>query len=56
MSEYDFLPLLPDRVGDVEFPVDSLQEGHLVGVDLTDLEARDLAPCASGVVAVLQVL
>lgn len=56
MSENNFLPFLPNWIGDVEFPVDGLQEGHLVGVNLTDLEARDLAPCASRVVAVLQVL
>ena len=56
MSEHNLLPLLPYGVDDVEFPVDSLQKGHLVGVDLTDLQARDFAPCASRVVAVLQVL
>jgi hypothetical protein len=56
VSENNLLPFLPNRIGDVEFPVDGLQEGHLVGVDLTDLETRDLAPCASRVVAVLQVL
>jgi hypothetical protein len=39
----------------MEFPVDSLEKSHLVGVDLTNLEARDLAPRASGVVAVLQI-
>jgi hypothetical protein len=31
----------------MKLPVDGLEEGHLIGVDLTDLEARDLAPCAS---------
>jgi hypothetical protein len=31
----------------MEFPVDSFEESHLVGVDFTDLEARDLTPCAS---------
>jgi hypothetical protein len=52
----DFLPLLPNRIGDVKLPVHSLEEGHLVCVDLTDLEARYLAPGASRVVAVLQIL
>jgi hypothetical protein len=56
VSENNFLPFLPDRVGDVEFPVDGLQEGHLVGVNLTDLEARNLAPCTRRIIAVLQVL
>lgn len=56
MPQDNFLPLLPYRVNNVEFPVDSLEESHLVGVDLTDLEARDLTPCASRVVAVLQIL
>jgi hypothetical protein len=56
VSQDNLLPLLPYRVNNVQFPVDSFEEGHLVGVDLADLEARDLAPCASRVVAVLQVL
>jgi hypothetical protein len=56
VSQNDVLPFLPNRVNNVEFPVDSLEESHLVGVDLTNLEARDLAPCASRVVAVLQIL
>jgi hypothetical protein len=56
VTENNFLPLLPNGVSDVQLPVNSLEERHLVGVDLTDLEARDLAPCASRVVAILQVL
>jgi hypothetical protein len=56
VSQNDFLPFFPNRISDVKLPIDSLEKGHLVGVDLTDLEARDLAPCASRVVAVLQVL
>jgi hypothetical protein len=56
VTENNLLPLLPNGVSDVQLPVDSLEERHLIGVDLTDLEARDLAPCASRVVAILQVL
>ena len=53
MSQDDFLPFLPYRINDVQFPVDSFEESHLVGVDFANLETRDLAPCASRVVAVL---
>jgi hypothetical protein len=56
VTENNFLPLLPNRVSDVQLPVHSLEKRHLVGVDLADFEARDLAPCASRVVAILQVL
>jgi hypothetical protein len=56
VTKDNLLPLLPDRVSDVELPVDSLEESHFVSVDLADLEARDLAPSASRVVTVLQVL
>jgi hypothetical protein len=56
VTENNFLPLLPDGVGNVQLPVYSLEERHLVRVDLADLEARDLTPCASRVVAVLQIL
>jgi hypothetical protein len=56
MAQNNLLPLLPDGVRDVELPVDSLQESHLVGVDLAHLQTRDLAPCPSRVVAVLQIL
>jgi hypothetical protein len=56
MPQNDVLPFLPNRINNVELPVNSLEESHLIGIDLTDFEARDLAPCASGVVAVLQIL
>jgi hypothetical protein len=56
MTEDNFLPFLPDGISDMELPVHSLEESHLVGVDLTNLEARDLAPSASRVVTILQVL
>ena len=56
MSQDNLLPLLPDGVRDVELPVDSGEESHFVGIDLADLEARDLAPGSSRVIAVLQVL
>ena len=46
MSQDDFLPFLPDGVNDVKLPVDGLEESHFVGVDLTNLEARYLAPSA----------
>jgi hypothetical protein len=47
VSQNNFLPFLPNGVDDVKLPVDSFEESHLIGVDLTNLEARDLAPCAS---------
>ena len=40
----------------MQLPVDSLEKGHFVGVDLTNLETGYLAPRASRVVAVLQIL
>jgi hypothetical protein len=54
--EDNFLPPFPDRISNVEFPVDSFQEGHFIGVNLTNLEAGNLAPGSGRVVAVLQVL
>lgn len=56
MVDDHILPLLPDGVNNVEFPVDSFEESHFVCVDLANLEARDLAPRARRVVAVLQIL
>lgn len=55
MTQDDLLPLLPDRIGDVEFPVHGREEGHLVGVDFAHLQAGNFTPRTSGVVAVLQV-
>jgi hypothetical protein len=54
--EYDLSPALKDLVGNVQLPVNSNEECHLVLVDLLGVEARNLAPGACRVVAVLKVL
>jgi hypothetical protein len=54
--EDNISPALKDRLGDVQLPVDGAEEGHLVHVDLERTQAGDLAPCSSGVVAILEVL
>jgi hypothetical protein len=56
MLENDFSPLLEDLVGNVQFPVHSKEESHLVLVDLLDVEAGNLAPGTCGVVSVLKIL
>lgn len=54
--QYNLGPTLEDVVGDVELPVDGQQESDLVLVDLVGVETRDLAPGASRVVSVLEIL
>ncbi len=56
MTQHEIGPALKDALGDVQAPVDGLEEGHLVGVDLVRAQSRDLAPGAGRVVAILQVL
>ena len=43
-------------IGNVELPIDALEEGTLVHINLGDLESRHLAPCLCRIVAILQVL
>jgi hypothetical protein len=40
----------------VELPVDSLEESHLVRIDLLSLQTGDSAPRARRVVAILEIL
>lgn len=40
----------------MQLPVDGTEECHLVRINLTDLKARDSAPRACAIVAVLQIL
>ena len=47
---------MEDGIGDVDAPVYSEKKGHLVLVNLQSVQTGDLAPGASGVVAVLEVL
>lgn len=54
--ENDFGPSLKDIFGDVEVPANSKEESNLVLVDLLGVESRDLAPSASSVVSVLEIL
>lgn len=56
MLQNDLSPFLEDFVCNVQLPVDSKEESHLVLVDLLDAEARDLAPGTRRVVPVLKVL
>ena len=56
MTENYLLPLFPDGISDMELPVHCRKKGHLVGVDLANLETRYLAPCTSRVVPILQIL
>ena len=49
-------PSLPYRVGNVQIPIDRVEEGRLVLVDLLGVKTRDLAPSASRVISVLEVL
>jgi len=54
-SQNDIGPPLEDVVRNVQLPVDTLEKGSLVHVDLGGLQARHLAPCLGRIVAVLQV-
>lgn len=54
--ENDLGPSLKDILGDVKVPADSKEEGNLVLVDLLGVESRDLAPGASSVISVLEIL
>lgn len=52
----DTSPALPYCVGNVQVPADCVEESRLVLVDLLGVQTRDLAPGASRVVSVLEVL
>ena len=56
MLQHEIGPASEDGLGHVQAPVDDVEKGHLVDVDLLGREARDLAPGAGRVVAILQVL
>jgi hypothetical protein len=56
MLQNNLSPSLEDFVCDVQLPVDSKEESHLVLVDLLDGEAGNLAPGTRRVVSVLKVL
>lgn len=49
-------PSLEDLVGNMQLPINSEQERNLILVDLLSVEAGDLAPGTSRVVAVLKIL
>jgi hypothetical protein len=40
-------PALEYGVRNVELPIDLVEEGHFVGVDLVDFETRNLTPSSS---------
>lgn len=54
--ENDFGPSLEDILRDVKVPANGKEESNLVLVDLLGVESRDLAPSASSVVSVLEIL
>ena len=56
MTKDNFLPLFPNGISDVKFPIHSRKKCHLISIDLAYLQARDLAPGTSRVITILKVL
>lgn len=54
--EHDVGPSLKDIVGNVYPPVNRKEECNLVLVDFLRVQSRDLTPCPSGIVPILEVL
>jgi hypothetical protein len=53
--DQDILPPIENWLRDMELPLDCSKESSFVEADLRNMKTRNLAPCTSRVVSVLEI-